>query len=298
VRRLARHDDIAVAEPILTQSKRLSDSDLIEIAQTKTQAHLLAISGRQHINESVTDALLERGDDHVFLRLAGNHGANFSEGGFANLVRRSERDERLAGKIGRRLDVPIRLFRELLLRATEAVRARLLAAASPEARAHIQRILADISEDLGHEAGVENEQDYAEAYARALEIRRQGQLSGVTLFEFAKAGRRIDVIAGLALLCAAPQALVDKLLQIQQREAFLIPCKAANLDWPTVRAILNCCSIGGTVADQDLDQARSDYTKLSQSSAQRVLRFWQVRQGASKDDAGAAAVTASAAVAR
>jgi uncharacterized protein (DUF2336 family) len=46
VRQLARNDDITVAEPILAASARLSDGDLVEIASTKTQAHLLVISMR------------------------------------------------------------------------------------------------------------------------------------------------------------------------------------------------------------------------------------------------------------
>ena len=62
VRRLARDDDIVVAEPILTASARLSDSDLIEIASTKTQARLLAISARPQIGTAVTDVLLQRGE--------------------------------------------------------------------------------------------------------------------------------------------------------------------------------------------------------------------------------------------
>ncbi len=70
----------------------------------------------------MTDALLNRGDHQVFHKLAENSGASFSEGGFATLVRHSERDERLAEMVGLRLDVPLKLFRELLLRATEAVR--------------------------------------------------------------------------------------------------------------------------------------------------------------------------------
>ena len=45
VRRLARDDNILVAEPILTQSARLRDEDLIEIAGTKTQAHLTSYFG-------------------------------------------------------------------------------------------------------------------------------------------------------------------------------------------------------------------------------------------------------------
>src|ERR1700733_8444110 len=59
VRRLARDDNITVAEPVLTQSARLSDNDLIDIANTKTSAHLLAISARPQIGTGVTDVLLE-----------------------------------------------------------------------------------------------------------------------------------------------------------------------------------------------------------------------------------------------
>src|ERR1022692_817259 len=151
VQRLARDDDIAVAEPILTQSARLTDNDLIEIASTKTQAHLLAISARPEIATGVTDVLLQRGSSLIFHKLAGNSGANFSESGFATLVKHSEHDGQLAEKVGLRLDVPLRLFRELLLRATEAVRSRLLALAGPESRDQIQRVLTAISEDTRHE---------------------------------------------------------------------------------------------------------------------------------------------------
>ena len=143
VRRLARDDDIVVAEPILTASARLSDSDLIEIASTKTQAHLLAISARSQIGTVVTDVLLQRGNQYVFHALAENSGAHFSARGFETLVRHAEGDGRLAEKVGLRLDVPLRLFRELLSRATEAVPARLLELAGPESRRHIQGIFGD-----------------------------------------------------------------------------------------------------------------------------------------------------------
>jgi uncharacterized protein (DUF2336 family) len=46
VRRLACNDEIAIAGPVLTESARLSAEDLIEIAKTKGEQHLLAISGR------------------------------------------------------------------------------------------------------------------------------------------------------------------------------------------------------------------------------------------------------------
>jgi uncharacterized protein (DUF2336 family) len=295
VRQLARDDDIAVAAPILTQSRRLSDHDLIDIANTKAQGHLLAIAARTQIAPNVTDALLNRGDQQVFHRLAENSGASFSEGGFATLVSHSERDERLAEMVGLRLDVPLKLFRELLLRATEAVRNRLLALAGPESRDKIQRVLTAISEDAEHEAGFQSEHDYAEAHARMLALKNKGELDETVLFKAAKADRYADVIAALALLCGAPMPLIENLLQSEHREAWVIPCKVAGLDWPTVRVILSCRAMGRAMTDQTLDAARADYYKLSQPSAARVLRFWQVRQTASKDGPGPLRVSSPAA---
>jgi len=277
VRKLASDDNIAVAEPVLTQSTRLSDNDLIEIASTKTQAHMLAISSRSQIGAEVTDVLLQRGDRDVVHKLAGNSGAHFSDDGFAALVKHSERDEQLAEKVGLRLDVPLRLFRELLLRATEAVRSRLIALAGPESRSQIQRVLAAISEEAHHEAGFQNEQDYAQAHARVVAMRTNGELNEAAVFEFAKSGRHADLIAALSLLCSAPMPLIENLLTSDHREAVLVPCKAAALEWPTVRAILTGRSVARAMSDQDIDAARSDYFRLSQTGARRVLRFWQVR---------------------
>jgi hypothetical protein len=55
--------------------------------------------------------------------------------------------------------------------------------------------------------------------------------------------------------------------------------------------IMTCRSVGGATSEHDLDSARTDYFKLSQGNAQRVLRFWQVRQTAA--DSAAAPVVAS-----
>src|SRR6266851_5003512 len=78
VRRLAKDDDIAVAGPVLQQSRRLDEADLVDIAETKSQAHLLAISGRAGIAAPVTDVLVRRGDREVMYRVAENRAARLS----------------------------------------------------------------------------------------------------------------------------------------------------------------------------------------------------------------------------
>jgi uncharacterized protein (DUF2336 family) len=68
IRDLARDDEIAVAGPVLKESKRLSTTDLIDIAQEKGQAHLVAIAGRDRLEEGVTDVLVNRGTRDQFAR--------------------------------------------------------------------------------------------------------------------------------------------------------------------------------------------------------------------------------------
>src|SRR5262245_21674532 len=81
VRRLAQDDDVAVAGPLLKRAEGLSDADLVDIAQSKGQAHLLAISARAQIAEPVTDVLLSRGDHEVRHRVATDGGAGLSVAG-------------------------------------------------------------------------------------------------------------------------------------------------------------------------------------------------------------------------
>jgi uncharacterized protein (DUF2336 family) len=60
---LASHDEIAVAAPVLAGSKRLTTNDLVEIAKTKGQAHLLAISERATLEPAIT--VSEQGEGYI-----------------------------------------------------------------------------------------------------------------------------------------------------------------------------------------------------------------------------------------
>ena len=57
----------------------------------------------------------------------------------------------------------------------------------------------------------------------------------------------------------------------------LILCKAAGLSWPTVRSIILLRPDGKSTSSQGMDAAFANYSRLSASTAQRVVRFWQVR---------------------
>jgi uncharacterized protein (DUF2336 family) len=280
IRKLARDDEIAVAKPVLTQSARLSTHDLVEIARTKSQAHLLAISGRAELEEPVTDQLLIRGDSDVAYMLAGNAGARFSASGLTSLVRRAEADDTLAMKVGLRLDLPSSLLRELLSKATEAVRDWLLSHAAPDAKNEVQRVIASISNEISRE--VTAPRDFAQAQKLVLELQNRGQLSEATILEFAKSQKYEDLVAALSASCSTSIQLIAALMRSHHNGGLLVPCKAAGLKWPPVATILRNRFTHHVVPDDELVQARRDYLMLSQASAQRTLRFWLVRTGTAR----------------
>jgi uncharacterized protein (DUF2336 family) len=276
VRRLAQDDDISVAGPVLQQSVRLPETDLVDIARTKSQAHLLAISGRTGVAEAVTDVLVRRGDRQVVHSVAENREARLSENAFTTLVSKAEKDGVLAETVGMRPDIPPRLFRELLIKATEVVQQRLLASARPDTQQEMQRILAKVSKDVG----TAGRRDYANAQRTVETLRQQGKLNEAALVNFAKTNKYEEAVAALSRLCAVPIDVVDRLMGGDRPDPVLILCKAAGWDWTTARAVIVARPGGKGTSTQALDAAFSNFERLSPATAQRVMRFWQARPAA------------------
>jgi uncharacterized protein (DUF2336 family) len=274
VRCLARDDAIAVAAPVLKDATRLSETDLIDIIQTKGQGHLLAISARPGLAESVTDGLLRRGNQEVLRGLAANRAARLSDEGFRLLVERAKTDGILAEKIVVRGDIPPRLFHELLLTATDGVQRRLLASVAPDRQAEIRHTPAWESNEASARAAPA---DYSRAQRRITALQHAGKLDEALLVGMAESVDYEHTIAALASLCVVPIEVVDRLMRAERPDPVLILCKSAGWDWATAEAIVKRRPGSAAISSQDLATARADFDLLSPTTAQRVIRFWQVR---------------------
>ncbi len=277
LRILANDDDIAIAGPVLKLAPRLNDADLIALAMTKSQAHLQAISERAALGEMVTDILVRRGDREVARSVAENRGARISESSFARLADRAESDGILAEKVGLRPDVPPHIFRALLTRATAIVHRRLLAAAPPELQAEIRRILDKVSNDVGARIGP---RDYRDAQRIVLRMHRAGDMNEAALAAFAGDGKYDETVVSLAALSKVPIAIADRLMAGERPDPVLILCKAAGLSWPTVKSVITARPDGRPSSTLAINSAFANYDQLSASTAQRVVRFWQVQRSA------------------
>jgi len=272
VHTLALDDEIAIAGPVLALSDRLTTQDLVEIAMAKGQSHLLAISKRRSLGTPVTDVLVERGDTQVITALAQNAGAELSDKAYANLIDKSDADESLLEKLGLRLDIPIHIFRRLLERVSEAVRTRILALAPADKRDDIAEILASISNDTVKVDEVDRDFTAADRLVRLLH--EKGELDQVALLGFAKARQYAAAVTALATLCDASVDMIKQMLDDGRNEPLLIPCKVADISWPTLRALLQDDVLGRTASDDELIKLKSDYNKLSPTTAKKVLAFW------------------------
>jgi uncharacterized protein (DUF2336 family) len=275
VERLAWDDEIAVAGTVLASSTRLAPSTLVEIAKTKGQEHLLAISGRANLPEAVTDVIVERGERKVIRRLADNTTARFSDAGYSGMLDHAEADGELAEVLGLRADLPIKFLRDLLQRATEAVRARLARIAPAELREEIKHILTSLASKGREDAPPARDFGRAEAIVRRM--KGLNELNNAAITGFAKAGKFEEVAASLGILNnSAPTDMMARLLEGPRADLILIPCKSAGLDWATVETILCHRPFKLRIDRATMELATKDYGKLSAETAERTLRFWQL----------------------
>jgi uncharacterized protein (DUF2336 family) len=111
--RLAR-DEIEVASPILEHSPVLSDRELGEVVRTHAMQYALAVAGREHLSEVLSDIVAEAGDGEVIARLVGNAGARISLETLRRVAADYDQDTRVQDRLIRRPALPYELVDHLV----------------------------------------------------------------------------------------------------------------------------------------------------------------------------------------
>ena len=277
IHQLARDEDIRIAGPVLSRSALIDDDALVELARHRGQPHLLAIARRAALIAPVTDVIVRRGDRDVVRALADNAGAEFSAGGYSALIRRAEHDGMLALAVGRRADLAPPLLKDLLACSVDVVRRQLFETATPAQRLSINRALTELS---GATTLPVIRRDFAPAQRVILALAGAGQLNEAALLGFAKAHSYEEAVAALSAMSRLRIATLDRLVGGDKNDPLLIIGRSLGLDWQTVRALIAMrLGPGRVVPALEIEDARQNYQRLAQSTAQRVLGFWRSRDG-------------------
>jgi uncharacterized protein (DUF2336 family) len=276
VGQLARDTEIKVAAPVLRQSPLLDEQTLIEIARSRGQDHLLAMAARPELSEPITDIIVRRGSREVVRLVAGNDGARFSASGYGSLIKRANDDGMLAIAVGKRPELSAPHLQGLISGAVDLVRRRIFAHATPERRETIAGMIGEASGAPKQRAAPRN---FVAAQQLVLELHLGGLLGESVLAGFARDRKYEETVAALSAMAAVPLVVVDRLLSAEKVDPVYILCRAIDLQWATLRAVMLLrLGPGRAPSLPDLALAQATYEQIGIATAQRVVHFWQTRK--------------------
>jgi uncharacterized protein (DUF2336 family) len=284
IHKLAFDDSIEVAGPILRGSDRLEPYALVANVCTKSQPHLLAISQRKSLEETVTDVLVTRGNPEVVNSVATNNGARISEFGFLHMIQRAEGDSILAEQLGLRKDIPRHIFQQLIAKASDDVRKR-LEGERPNMVEQIQSAVTDVAGALQSKFGPVS-RGYFVAKRVVATQHRQGNLNEDSISGYARSHRLEEVTIGLSLLCALPGDVIERAVSDKNREMLLILAKALDFSWATTMALLFLGAKDHRITAKDLKSLENEFGRLNIETSRSVLEFYQSRKNVDDADSG------------
>jgi uncharacterized protein (DUF2336 family) len=274
--RMLALDAPAVARPVLERSKTLSEQDLVDVARSRGQEHLRAMSGRDDLSERVTDAIVETADDDTLGVLARNDSAVLSRASHEVLVDRAAHNPELHEAVVDRSSLPADLLNEMYFMVESRLRTKILARnedMDPEA---LQQALETSRKRLAAKSGaLPFDFDEAEQFVRGLLARNA--LTPSTLVKLLRAGQRTHFILALSESTGIDFNTGRRVIERKDLDALAILCKAADFD----RSLFLTFAIMLLTPKEAMGRAAEYgqlYSDLTKETASRTLRFWRVRR--------------------
>jgi uncharacterized protein (DUF2336 family) len=270
-------DAPAVAEPVLTRSTALSDDDLLQVAKTRGQDHLRAISRRFRVPEAVSDAIVERGDDDTLNVLLRNENAELSRAAHEAAVDRAQANPDLHEAVIDRQSLPADLLNEMYFLVEARLRDRIL-----ERNASIDPDALETALEAGRKRVAARDgalpADYAAAEAEVRALKARGGLGPSVIAGFLRNGHTTAFLVALSEMADVDFHTARRILERRELDALAIVCKAADFD----RSLFLTFAV--LVLDREMDamgRAREYgqlYADLPRDSACRTVRFWRMRR--------------------
>lgn len=273
------HDVSEVAGVVLAKSQVLTDSDLVDVVNRRTQAHMRAVSQRATVSETVSDAIVSKGDDFTLDTLLRNDGARLSRQASEAVVERAKANADLHEATVQRASLEPDLLNEMYFVVEARLRQQIL-----EKNARLDPVLLESALSAGRArvAAVDGilPADYAESLAYVEELRAAGQLTPQMLARFLRSGSKTSFLIALAQLSDIDFHTASKIVERRELDALAVVCKGADLD----RALFLTYAVVLLNDDGDaMGKAQSYarmYGELTKEAAMRTLRFWRMRRTA------------------
>lgn len=268
------NDEIEVAQPLLEFSNVLSDDDLIDIVAHKSEAHRLAIAGRNHVAERVGDAIAIHGDTPSVTRLVRNTNAELGQIALEKLVARAATDIDLATDLRGRADIDWGRLQAQIQSASGKVLHQVAESANRVDPVTMGKVNAVVYNRLRNRAGFSS-QEWKIAYNQVKALSDRKQLDERALARFARFGYGHHTAAALSVMMRVGPEVFVKWLAMQDYVAITVALRAMGLPPDLFEAIIACLPWRDLPTEGDKTNVRARFEALSQEEAMGIFELWR-----------------------
>jgi uncharacterized protein (DUF2336 family) len=268
------NDSIEVALPLLEFSNVLNDDDLIEIASTQSEAHRVAIAGRNVVTERVGEAIVEHGGSPSAVRLAANHRAELTPATVERLVVRASSDAALASNLRGRGDIDWNTLRTQISDAGQKVLESLGDTAHPVDPVTAGKVSAVVYNRMRNSVGF-SAHDWKVAYNQVKALADRHQLDERALLRFVRFGYGHHAAAALTVMLRVQPEVVVKWLAAQDYVAITVALRAMGVSPDLFEALIAVMPWRDMPTDTDKTNVRSRFEALTTEEAQGIFELWR-----------------------
>lgn len=280
VLKLADDDEIYVSSPILKKSPVLRDEDLVQIASSKGDAHLMAISQRPTLAPMVTDVLVDRGSDQVVHKVTQNNGAQFSNNGFSKLVDRAKLDENLQIALVERKDLPSQVIESLEPIVSDKLKEQLKKMQLAMSDAELRNYTSMAKTQLLTQMQAKSRARDPHTLYRFVQA---GRLNAEQAFlEICISDRILDVATLFGLMLNLNIDVCVNILAGKNDEAVIVLAKACEMTLPAFHEVMRLRERKQTNHKMDLNAVMNEFEAMKVENAQRLVRFLSAKEMAAK----------------
>jgi uncharacterized protein (DUF2336 family) len=281
IRRTARRlalDTIEVAAPVIEGSRALTQGDLVEIIEQRSQAHMMAVTQRRDIGEKVSSALVARGEDPVVASLLRNETAKISRETFERVADRAASNPALHAPFVGRKTVPLDLLNAIYHKVTTRLRREIMQNFQNATAAEIEAAIEAGCEKLSGAYGA-LPKDYLLAKEYVDELEKRGALHSSILDSILRDNKKTSFLIAFSRLVGVDYELMSRLVENADIDGLALLCRSANFNRDLFVAL--CLMIvGGSGGLAKAQMYVELYEKVPVAAAQRAVRFWKVRANA------------------
>ncbi|MEQ8444248.1 MAG: DUF2336 domain-containing protein [Pelagibacterium sp.] len=268
------NDEIEVAAPLLEFSQVLSDDDLIDIVEHRSEAHRLAIANRKGLAGRVGEAIATFGTEPSIIRLLGNVRAEITYGTVDQVAQRALDNESFAQLLRGRKDIDWAEVRAEVSTTGMAALEGLGIFARTENPGTASRVQAVVYNRMKNQAGFSSQEwKLAWNQVKALADRRRFDLKA--LHRFTRFGYGHHTAAGLTMLLEVRPEIVVKWLAMQDYVAFTVAARAIGLDANLFEAVVTVLPWRDMPSRDDIVNIRKRYEALSEDEASGIFDLWR-----------------------